>query len=789
MLQPKTPPFLAPVLKAGPSLTGYTSVHFPRTIQPKKVLPEILFVTSVPPRACGIATYSQDLVNALIEQFENTFKCSFCALESHAEEHHYNDEPKYILNTDKPNSFAHIAQIINQDVTVKLLVIQHEFGFFAANASDFDAFYETINVPKVFVFHTVLPNPDAELKARVLKMARAASSLVVMTKHAAQILQEDYQITENKIAIIHHGTHLVPAKNRKLLKQNYNLSNRKVLSTFGLIGSSKSIETTLDALPEIIKKHPEVVFLVLGRTHPNIVKNDGEVYRDMLEQRVRDLDLASHVCFVNEYLPLPTLLEYLQLSDIYLFTSKDKNQAVSGTFAYAISSGCPVISTPIPHAKEILTDNNGIIIDFESSEQLAQAVINLLDNTQKRIEISSNGLHKMAATAWQNSAIAHGLLFRKQAATSFPLNYKAPKINLDHVRNMTTNFGMIQFSRIAQPDLSTGYTLDDNARALIALCQKYALDCNDEDLELIYTYFKVVKFCMQKDGTFLNYINQDLEFTTQNDNENLEDSNGRAIWALGYVSSLKNVLPISLTSEAEFLINYAYDNLHEIHSTRAMAFIIKGLHLSKDEAHLKLVEILSKRLVQMYKHEKSDDWYWYESYLTYGNSILPEAMLCAYLATNNLEYKKIALESFNFLLSKLFVDGQFKVISNKGWHLKDENHPEQVGGEQPIDTAYTIMALERFYQAFGIADYKRKAHIAFTWFLGENHLQQTVYNPSTGGCYDGLEEFNVNLNQGAESTLSYLFARLSHERFQIAEEKRNLGMECLNIRSSVLEKC
>jgi hypothetical protein len=395
----------------------------------------------------------------------------------------------------------------------------------------------------------------------------------------------------------------------------------------------------------------------------------------------------------------------------------------------------------------------------------------------------------MAATAWQNSAIAHGLLFRKQAATSFPLNYKAPKINLDHVRNMTTNFGMIQFSRIAQPDLSTGYTLDDNARALIALCQKYALDCNDEDLELIYTYFKVVKFCMQKDGTFLNYINQDLEFTTQNDNENLEDSNGRAIWALGYVSSLKNVLPISLTSEAEFLINYAYDNLHEIHSTRAMAFIIKGLHLSKDEAHLKLVEILSKRLVQMYKHEKSDDWYWYESYLTYGNSILPEAMLCAYLATNNLEYKKIALESFNFLLSKLFVDGQFKVISNKGWHLKDENHPEQVGGEQPIDTAYTIMALERFYQAFGIADYKRKAHIAFTWFLGENHLQQTVYNPSTGGCYDGLEEFNVNLNQGAESTLSYLFARLSHERFQIAEEKRNLGMECLNIRSSVLEKC
>jgi glycosyltransferase involved in cell wall biosynthesis len=735
-----------------------------RLVEEGNNIPEILFITSFPPRECGIATYSQDLVDALNNQFENSFTCTICALESETEQHIYRQQPKHILNTDCRNSFIKTAFQINKDENIKLVVMQHEFGFFAKNEIEYKLFFDSISKPIVFAFHTVLPNPNEALSVKVKDMAAIASSIIVMTTSAANILISEYDVPAYKISVIPHGTHLVPPLDRKKLKHHYALSHRKVLSTFGLLGSSKNIETTLDALPTVIKSHPEALFLVLGKTHPSIVKNEGEKYRNMLEEKVIALNIENHVRFVNEYLQLPILLEYLQLSDIYLFTSKDPNQAVSGTFSYAVSCGCPVISTPIPHAKEVLDNNNGIIFDFENSTQLSKAIISLLDNEELRTEISSNSFHKMASTAWQNSAIAHALLFEKLTANTFKLKYRVSSFNLSHIQKMTTNFGMIQFAKIANPDIHSGYTLDDNARALISICQHYEMFQNKNDLALINTYVEFIKYCLQPNGVFLNYINEQKEFTPQNYSENLDDSKGRAIWALGYVSSLKNVLPINLTNEAVHLLNKALPHVDKIHSTRAMAFIIKGLHYQNKQENLHLLQMFANRLMQMYKHEKTNEWHWFENYLTYGNSLLPEAMLCAYLSTNNDEYKSVAKESFGFLLSKIFVDGKIKVISNKGWHIKDKITETSIGGEQPIDVAYTIMALEKFYNAFKKEEYKLKSIIAFSWFLGNNHLHQIVYNPCTGGCYDGVEENNVNLNQGAESTISYLMARSSIER-------------------------
>lgn len=727
----------------------------------QSIQPEILFISSFPPRECGIATYSQDLVNALTNLVENSFTCSICALESETEKHIYKQNPKYILNTDCQNSFIKNAFYVNKNENIKLVVIQHEFGFFSKCEKDFMQFIESITKPILFVFHTVLPNPNIELKWKVQEMAAIASSVIVMTNNSLNILKNDYDISSNKVQVIPHGTHLVPPADREKLKLQYELSNRKIVSTFGLIGSSKSIETTLQALPAVIVKHPEILFLVLGKTHPSIVKHEGEQYREMLQNKVAELQIEKNVRFVNEYLPLHTLLEYLQLSDIYLFTSKDPNQAVSGTFSYAVSSGCPVISTPIPHAKEVLGNNNGIIVDFENPQQLSTAIIDLLDNKTLRAEISLNSFHKMASTAWQNSAISHAILFEQLTSPAFQINYRIPAINVSHVKKMTTGFGMIQFSKIANPDKNSGYTLDDNARALIALCQHYEMYEHTNDLALIETYLKFIKFCIQPDGGFLNYINVQKEFSSQNYNENLEDSNGRAIWALGLVSSLKDVLPTNITSEAENLLQKAIPHLSKIHSTRAMAFIIKGLHYHNKNEHLVLLQTFANRLVQMYKHEKSIYWHWYENYLTYGNSLLPEAMLCAYLSTRKEEYMIIAKESFEFLLSKILINNKLKVVSNKGWLTKDKAYENIKGGEQPIEVAYTIIALEKFYFAFGDDAYKRKAIIAFNWFMGHNHLHQIVYNPCTGGCYDGIEEFDVNLNQGAESTISYLMARLS----------------------------
>lgn len=734
-------------------------------------LPEILFITSFPPRECGIATYSQDLVNSLNNQFETSFKCTICALESDTEQHTYKQPPKFILNTDYRSSYIKTALSINREKSIKLVVVQHEFGFFDKKEMEFHLLLELISKPIALVFHTVLPRPSEELRTKVYCMTAVTSSVIVMTNDAASILKNEYHVASSKINVIPHGTHLVPPIDQEKLKTKYHLNDKKVLSTFGLLSSSKSIETTLRALPAIAKAIPNVLFLVLGKTHPSVVKQEGEQYRKMLEQIVKELNIEKHVRFVNEYLPLPKLLEYLQLTDIYLFTSKDPNQAVSGTFSYAVSCGCPVISTPIPHAKEVLSNNNGILFDFGNSSQLSEAVISLFANEKLRSEISSNGLKKMASTAWQNSGISHALLFETLTSNAFQLNYKIPKINLNHIKKMTTDFGMIQFSQIANPDIHSGFTLDDNARALIAICQHYELFREEDDLKLMNIYLQFIKHCLLPNGKFFNYVNEQKEFSPQNKKENLEDSNGRAIWALGYLSYLKGILPDNLINEAENILEQAIPHLDKIYSTRAMAFIIKGLYYQNKDENFALLKTFANRLNQMYKHEMTNEWHWFENYLTYGNSLLPEAMLCAYLISNDIEYKKIAVVSFDFLLSKLFVNGKFKVISNNGWLVKDKLQENQAGGEQPIDVAYTIMALERFYYVFRKDEYKQNARTIFNWFLGDNHLHEIVYNPITGGCYDGIEAHNVNLNQGAESSLSYLMARLAIQRILILEKE------------------
>ena len=743
-----------------------STLHLSKKVE---TLPEILIVTSFPPRECGIATYSQDLIFALNNKFTKSFDITICALESEFEKHKYSKDVKYILETDNQKSYLKLAKNINENETLSMVLIQHEFGLFKTNETDFIQLIQTINKPIIVVFHTVLPNPDEAIQTMIQHINDNVNSFIVMTNNSSKILQEEYQIDANKISVIPHGTHLVEHSNKDVLKEKYNVAGRKVISTFGLLSSGKCIETSINALRTIVKKHPEVLFLVIGKTHPNVVKNEGEKYRKNLEDRITALQLNNNVQFINQYLPLSELLEYLQLTDIYLFTSKDRNQAVSGTFSYAISCGCPIISTPIPHALEVLNGGTGIIIDFENAQQLAEQVNILLDDEELRKTISSNGIHKLAPTAWENSAIAHAILFEEIGNETVELHYKIPTINLNHFKNLTTDFAMIQFSIINQPDINSGYTLDDNARALVAICQHYELKKDKNDLDYIQKYFNFIKFCLQPESYFLNYVDVHKKFTKQN-SENLADSNGRAVWALGYLISISDILPEELTHEAKKTMQLALVNVCKIHSPRAMAFIIKGIYYSNlkfpSEDNILILKHLADKLVQMYKHENDENWHWFESYLTYGNSILPEAMLCAFLATGNDKYKTIAKTSFDFLLSKIFINEVIKVVSNKGW-LQNNNDStnEQIGGEQPIDVSYTIIALSKFYDVFQEEDYLQKIEIAFNWFLGKNHLHQIVYNPCTGGCYDGLEDTYINLNQGAESTVSYLMARLTIEKY------------------------
>ena len=735
---------------------------------PKK-LPEILFITSYPNRECGIATYSQDLIHAIKDKFGDTYSLKVCALEGKGKEYRYPEEVKYVLQTSDLMRYYAMAQKINEDKDISLVVVQHEFGLFGGECGDYYLkLLSLINKPVITNFHTVLPNPDDKRKKDIKVMAELSASVIVMTETSASILRDEYAISRDKIEVIHHGTHLIKPNNTSGKNEKYNFGDRFVFSTFGLLNSGKSIETALDALPTIINKFPNVLYLIIGKTHPTVKAEEGEKYRNFLEDKVVELGLQGHVKFIDKYLELDELLAYLQRTDIYLFTSKDPLQAVSGTFSYAMASGCPIISTPIPHAKEMLESGSGIIYDFQNPEQLAQAVIKLLYDPILMEEMKLNGLHKIAPTSWENSAIAHvELISRHIKNHAKKIRYTLPKISLEHIRRLTTDTGMIQFSKIATPDITSGYTLDDNARALIAVAKHYQLTREEDDLRLIEIYLDFIIFCQQTDGSFMNYVDEEGNYYDKNRDENLEDSNGRAIWALGEFCSYDCLFSHYNLRRAELALEKALPAIPNFMSPRAMAFAIKGLYYynikNNEQSINNLITSLADNLVSKFRGVSDTKWRWFEDYLTYANSVLPEAMLYAYLATGNTVFEKTAIMSFDFLLSVIFKGKEIKVISNQGWNNKGKE--SNIYGEQPIDVAYTIKTLGLFYDTFGDKDYLKKMNNAFSWFLGKNHLHKIIYNPCTGGCQDGLEEHHINLNQGAESTVSYMMARLEMDKY------------------------
>lgn len=727
---------------------------------------KIVFLSTYPPTQCGIATFTEDTVNAINKAYGKSINCEICEVTFKGEA--AADSTYHLPSKDKA-AYTNVAKEINKDAAVKLVHIQHEFGLFGGQYGDYLLdFLEEIKKPIAYTFHSVIPNPDEKLKAIVQLLCSYSQAIFVMTNKSKKILMEDYGIQLDHIAFVPHGTHLVNYENTDKAKKKLDLQDRLILSTFGLLGEGKSIETGLKALPKIVKKFPNVLYLVLGKTHPNTIVDNLDVYRNSLEAIVNDLNLENNVRFVNEYLEVDQLLDYLKATDVYLFTSKDPHQAVSGTFSYAMSCSCPIVASKIPHTLESLTSDIGILADIQNEDQFATATLKLLGDANLRAHMALNAYAKTTQTSWENTAIKHIKTYQKIAKDLVQTKITYPEIKMDHLKAMTTNRGMIQFCKISEPDLDSGYTLDDNARALITMCKHYQLTGDQSDISYMKTYVNFIERCQLSAGNFINYVDQYNHIEPRNKDENLEDSNGRAIWSLGYLLSLnETTLPASLTYKANMCIDKALSCAKNLHSPRAIGFTIKGLSyfysVTPSSRVAQIIDDLAQKIKAVYSASYSKNWNWFEDKLTYANSILPEALLLSYLVTGKETTKTIALDSMNFLVSKMFVDGQFKIISNKGWHKKGAV-PHQYG-EQPIEACYMMHALDLFYKTFGDEVYKKNMKMAFDWFLGNNHLSHIMYNPITGGCYDGLEEENVNLNQGAESTVCYLSARLLIETY------------------------
>ncbi|WP_456311952.1 glycosyltransferase [Pseudomonas shirazensis] len=733
---------------------------------------KIVFLSTFPPTQCGIATYTQDTIKGITDVFGKSIACEICEL---VDTPNTNSTQAFTLNTKDRADYTRVAQDINADENVKLVHIQHEFGLFGGSYGDHLLdFLNVIKKPVTFTFHTVLPGPNDELRTFVKLLLTYSNSVFVMTNRSEEILIKDYEIPAESITTISHGTHVVVYEAPETAKAKLGIEDRTVLSTFGLLGEGKNIETGLRALGKIVENTPNALYLIIGRTHPNLIIDGVDTYREKLEAIVNELDLHDNVRFINQYLETEELLEYLQATDIYMFTSKDPNQAVSGTFSYAMSCACPIVASKIPHTKEVLTEDSGILVDIGDENQFAEAAIKLLNDENLREEMGKNAFRKTRASSWENIGIAHMNTYKKLMDKSSDVKFSYPSIQLAHAKRMTTDLGIIQFSKISIPDLESGYTLDDNARALVAFCMHYKLTQDKDDLPYILIYLDFIERCQKPKGNFMNYVDQhNREHIEQNAEVNLEDSNARGIWALGTVVSIGNILPDSITKKASKCLLNSLKWAESIQSPRSIGFATKGLYLYHSAVpNLYVAAIINKlnaKLLSNYEISSTKDWKWFENYMTYGNGILPESMLYAYLVTNKPIYKKVALESLDFLISKTYKGDNFKVISNNGWYHKDSEPAEY--GEQPIDVSYMIQTLNSFYNAFKEPEYKQKMKIAFNWFLGKNHLNQIMYNPVSGGGYDGLEKNNVNLNQGSESTVCFLTARLIMENLKLSESK------------------
>ena len=730
---------------------------------------KMLVVSSYPPRECGIATFTNDIVNAVNIVFGDTLPVEVCALQNREQEFQYPDEVSYILPVDSLVHYRLVAEKINERNDIGLVCIQHEFGLFEGEYGDHIlSFILALNKPIVTVFHTVLPTPNEKRKKVVYAITDLSDKVVVLTKNSKEVLAAYYNCQSSKIMVIPHGNHTVLWEQKKILKNRYGFKDKIVLSTFGLISENKGIETVLHALPEIVAHHPEVIYLIIGKTHPEILKREGEKYRHSLQSIVKDLHLDNNVIFINDYLKLQQLLEFLTLSEIYLFSSKDPNQTVSGTFAYAMSSGCAVISTPIPHAVESLGNGNGILLkSFDNPTEFQKAIRYLIENKEQRITMGKNAFSMARATSWENIAIQYRLLFDQLTNREEDLRFNFPPIKLDHIKKLTTDFGILQFSKFSQPDPESGYTLDDNARALINIVMYDKAFPADENLKLAFTYLNFIEGIQRNDGWFDNYKDYNHELTQQNGEVNLEDANGRALWSLGTVISHRQYLPLEMIYRAVKCWDRAIKRIDNFKSPRAIAYALKGLYLYhetyKDEEIKNHIEKLADELLRHYNINSAEDWCWYEDYMTYANNVLPEAMMYSYLVTKKSKYKKIAIITFDFLLSHYFMKGQLKVISNRGWFKKQNER--KFYGEQPIEVATTIIALDFFYELTQNTKYKDQLKLAFIWFLGNNHLKQIMYNPENGASYDGLEDTHININQGAESTLCFFKARLIMEKY------------------------
>jgi len=603
---------------------------------------KIGFLSNFPPKECGIATFTQDLITALNKRVNPKVKSRVIALNEESSMYNYDNRVIMEMNKDSIEDYINTAKRINRSDKLKIVCIQHEFGLFGGEFGSYIIpFLETIEKPVVVTFHSVLPSPIESRKRIVRFIGEKSAAIVVMAERAVKILNKEYGIPKNKIYVVPHGIPDTPLQSPELFKKKLRLKNRIVLSTFGLLSKGKGIEYMINALPALVKKYPNVLYLIIGETHPVIRKKEGEKYRNELIELVQKLGLQNNVKFYNKYLELNEIIECLLATDIYVCTNLDENQIVSGTLSYALGCGKAVVSTPSIYAREVLGKERGVLAKFREPKSFSEAIDKILSDKDFKSRIENNAYSFGRSMIWQNVALNYFSIFNKIVKLREETTEKYPHIKLNHLINLTDNLGCIQFAKFSIPDKSSGYTVDDNSRALIAATLHDNIFNLEASKELTKTYLNFLEKVQDKEGKF-----NDIEYSTKHLIPTSEDALGRTIWALGYtIDKSKNP---EFIEKSKKLLDNSYNIIEKINSPRAMAFSVIGLYhyykkYNQEDTLLKIKKFADS-LVESYKREATEDWNWFEGYLTYSNSKLPEALFLAYDLTKNQEYLEIELE-------------------------------------------------------------------------------------------------------------------------------------------------
>ncbi len=749
------------------------------------LIKSVAFIGSYSPRQCGIATFTTDLLKAITERNPDV-NCFVVPVNDTAEGYDYPPEVRFEIQEQNIESYRTAADFLNIN-GVDLVCLQHEYGIYGGTAgSHILALLRELRMPVVTTLHTVLRDPDSYQRKILTEIARLSDQVVVMSQTAVDFLKDIYEVPAEKIALIHHGIPDVPFVDPHFYKDQFGVENKPLLLTFGLLSANKGIENVINALPSILEKYPDLVYFVVGATHPNVLRHEGEDYRLRLRYLARQKGVSDHLVFYNRFVSMKELIEFIGATDIYITPYLNQAQIVSGTLAYTVGAGKPVISTPYWYAEELLAEGRGILVPFADSEAIAEQVIYLLDNESERHTMRKKAYMFGREMIWPVSAQHYldtferasktrGLVSRPSIDKTVSRPIDLPALKLDHVERMTDSTGIFQHALFDIPNFQEGYTTDDNARALI-LC--VLLENADAQLQkkahkLGGHYMAFLNYAYSESkGRFRNFMAFDRHWLEE---VGSEDSHGRALWALGTVLGRSNSQ--GMAGLASRIFGNALPVVQKFSSPRAWAYTILGIHeylkrFSGDRVARELLTNLGEQLLRLYNIVNKPDWSWFEDVVSYGNAILPHALLICGSELDRSDMKEVALKSLKWLVDVQQTEqGYFNFIGNQGFYRR--NGEKATFDQQPIEAQSMVCACLYAYSVTNELEWYQDARSAFEWFLGRNHLGQLLYVPHTGGCRDGLHPNAVNQNQGAESTLAFLISSVEIQHFESMIEINN----------------